>query len=122
MFGIQRSILMITAIGLLLIIIITLGPAACNKIRSLTAQNRMNEAQHGALKNSAHDAVETVGKAAERERAGEAEVRRENEEIRNAEGADKPVDAGVGAAGVRALCAKPGFDRDPKCRLLQPRP
>lgn len=101
--------------GLLLLALITLGPAACNKIRSLGAQQRLKQGQTEALSNSARDAIASQGAAAARERASEDLTRTNEEEIRHAEGADAPVAAPARDAGIASLCRRASYRHDPKC-------
>jgi hypothetical protein len=116
----RRTIIMAIIILVLAALILTLGPAACNKIRSMGAQNRVNTGQAGAGKESAVDAINTQGTTNARERAGDEQTKQSLEEIRNAKGADAPVDPGVNNAGRRGLCAIAAYRNDPKCRVREP--
>lgn len=108
-----------------LIVLVTI-PAllvrSCDKHRSLAAQSRVDEGQKGALANSAADAVATVGNDAERVAESEALTRSNEEEIRNAPGANAPVNPAARDAGLRSLCRRAAYRDSQRCRMLEPRP
>jgi hypothetical protein len=111
-----RQVVMIAAAVLLVALVIFAGPAMCQKIRSQAAQSRMDSEQSQAASNSAADAVGTVARSGE-EAAASEELSRSNErEIRNAQGADERVGAGVNAAGRAALCRREAYKNDPRCK------
>ncbi len=103
---------------LLLVIAILWGPAACNRIRGLEAQSKVDRGQTEALGNSAADAVETQGKANQRETESEAVTRSNEKEIRNAEGANDPVNPAVRDAGLRSLCRRAAYRNSERCRVF----
>jgi hypothetical protein len=106
----------------LVVIILGSGITACQKIISQKAQIRVTSGQLGASQASGTDAVNTAGNVAANE-AATADLTRTNEEdIRNAKGADVGVDPAVRAAGVRAFCRRRSAANDPKCRVQQPAP
>lgn len=102
-------------LGIIILLLVTCGPAACNRIRSLSAQNKVDTAQHGALMNSAGDAINTQGAVNDNSMASEELSRRNAEEIRNAHGADTRLDPDLDAALVRAFCRRTSARNDPKC-------
>jgi type II secretory pathway component PulM len=118
--SISRTLIMAGVIVLLVVLLVTLGPAACNKIRSMQAQQRLNQGQTEALGNSAQDAVQTQGKANQRERESEDLTRTNNQEIRDAEGANDPVNPAVRDAGIRSLCRRAQYRDSERCRVLKP--
>lgn len=118
MLGLRSSLIMAGVIIVLVLLAVTLGPAACNRIRSQGAQNRLNQGETEALANSAHDAVETQGKANRRETESEALTRSNEKEIRDAEGANDAVNPGVNAAGLRSLCRRSAYRDSQRCKLL----
>ncbi len=94
------------------------GVSQCDKRRNQAAQTHLERAQGTAAQESSRDAINTVSGAGERE-AESADLTRENEkEIRNAQGADERVGAGVNAAGRRSLCRRAAYRDDPKCRVF----
>jgi uncharacterized protein HemX len=98
------------------------GVSQCQKRRSEAAQSRVERSQAEAASNSAADAIGTVARSGETERASEDLTRSNDKEIRNAQGADERVGAGVNAAGLRALCLRHTYRNDPRCRVFKPSP
>lgn len=92
------------------------------KSRAQGAQARVDHAQTAAMTNSAADAVNTAGAAADRETQSEDLTRSNQQEIRNAQGANDPVNPAVRDAGLRSLCRRAAYRGSERCRLLQPRP
>ncbi len=79
------------------------------------AEARLGKNQTEAAGQSGQDAVNTVGKAGERE-ADSADLTRSNDvEIRNAQGADAAVDPAVRDAGFASVCRRASNRNDPKC-------
>jgi type II secretory pathway component PulM len=103
---------------LLLVAALLWGPAACNRIRGLEAQSKVDRGQTEALGNSAADAVETQGKANQRETESEAVTRSNEKEIRNADGANDPVNPAVRDAGLRSLCRRAAYRNSERCRVF----
>jgi hypothetical protein len=110
-----QAILLIALVALAALVVFA-GPAACNKIRSMAAQGRVDHAQAGAASNSAADAIGTVARSGEASAASEALTRANGEQIRAADGANQKVGAGVDAAGRAALCRRQAYADDPKCK------
>ena len=111
----RRTIALIA--GLVLMALLALSVPSClSKWRSERAQSRVDRSQADAASNSAGDAIATVTGAGKRETASEAMTRSNEREIRDAEGAGEKVKPGVDAAGRRALCRRPAYANDPKCR------
>lgn len=110
------------AVVVLVVLILLFGPAACNAIRGRDAQIKVDNAQHGALLNSAVDALNTQAAVSQNTVASQ-EVSRENERnIRNAEGSNQRVDPRANAAGLSGLCRRASHRNDPACRVQQPNP
>ncbi|HEY8593326.1 MAG TPA: hypothetical protein VIL42_10755 [Sphingomicrobium sp.] len=116
-----RLIGMLAAL-VLLIATVGLTVRSCDKRRSEAAQSRLERGQTGALANSAADAVGTVASSGEREAASETLTRTNEQEIRNAPGANDPVNPAARDAGLRSLCRRAAYRDSERCRLLQPRP
>lgn len=106
--------IMIATIGLLIALI---GPSMCRKINGEAARARLGEATATAASRNGEDAVATVGAAARREQQSDALTRDNEKEIRNAQGADVPVDPAVRDAGLGGLCRRPAYRDDQRCRL-----
>lgn len=79
------------------------------------AEARLARNQSQAALESGSDAVNTVGKAGDREAAGDAVTRENDVAIRNAPGAADPVSAEARAAGIAALCRRAAYKDDPRC-------
>lgn len=95
---------------------VLLGPAACQKIRSLEAQGRMNKEQGAGFTNSASDAVETTGAAGKRETGSEELTRTNERDIMNADGAGDKINPATNRAGRTALCKRIAYQNDPQCK------
>lgn len=87
------------------------------KYRSQAAQGRLERGQTEALGNSARDAIATQGTAAARETASNDLTRTNEEEIRNAQGADDRVNPAVRDAGHRSLCRRAAYRNSERCGL-----
>lgn len=79
------------------------------------AEARLGRNQAEAASESGADAVNTVGRAADREAAADALTRSNEEDIRNAEGADAEVAAPVRDAGLDALCKRAAYRNSLRC-------
>lgn len=108
--------------AILLIIAVGLFVRSCDKRKSQAAQTRLERAQSEAQANSAADAVNTISRSGEAQAASEAMTRENEKEIRNAKGANAPVDPAVRDAGLRSLCRRAAYRDDPKCRVFKPNP
>lgn len=98
---------------------VTFGPAACQRMKSLATQSRVDREQGRAAIESGNDAGEMIAGAGQRE-AGSEDLTRANErEIRAADGAGNRVGAGVDAAGRKALCRREAYRNDPKCAIFK---
>ena len=83
------------------------------------AEAELNAGRADAGIASGQDAANTVGAAGGRESAIDQRTRENEHAIRNAPGADAPVDDGVHGAGIDSLCRRAAYSRDPRC-LQQP--
>jgi hypothetical protein len=116
--GLSTRIIAMIVGAVLLLGIIALGVHSCDQRRSKAAQSRVERSQAEAASNSAADAINTVAASGGRETASEDMTRSNEKEIRNAQGADAHVGAGVNAAGRNSLCRRAAYRDDPKCKLL----
>lgn len=80
---------------------------------------RLGANQTDAALASGADAVETLGKSAAAEAAVDTITRENERAIREAPGADAPVDPAVHGAGLRSLCRRAANRGKPEC-LQQP--
>ena len=79
------------------------------------AEARLSRNQAQAAAQSGADAVNTVGRAGDREAASDALTRSNEGMIRNAEGGDAKVAAPVNDAGLAALCRRASHRDSPRC-------
>lgn len=118
-FGTSRLILTIVG-AIVLIVAAALFVRSCDKRRSEAAQTRVERSQAEAQTNSAVDAINTVTGVGGNTAVSEDLGRTNEQDIRNAEGASAKVGAGVGTAGLRALCKRAAYRNDPKCKGVTP--
>lgn len=108
--------MMLIALVVLVAVVVFAGPAACNKFRSMAAQSRVDRSQGEAHSNSAADAVGTVARSGEASAASEAMTRENEQKIRDAQGSGDKVNPAARDAGITALCRRPSYANDPRCR------
>lgn len=106
--------------ALLLVGLVLFAVHSCDKRRSQAAQTRVERSQAEAASNSAADAIGTVARSGEAEAASEALTRSNEKEIRDAEGANDPINPAARDAGLRSLCRRTAYRDSPKCKLLKP--
>jgi ABC-type protease/lipase transport system fused ATPase/permease subunit len=92
---------------------------SCDKRHNQAGQARVEHAQSEEQSNSAADAIGTVARSGEAERASEDLTRSNEQQIRGAEGANDKVNPAVRDAGIAALCRRQAYANDPRCK---PRP
>ena len=98
------------------------GPAACRKINAEAARARLGEATAKAASRNGQDAVATVGAAARREQQSDALTQTNEKEIRDAQGANAPIDPAVRDAGLASLCRRAAYRDHQRCRLRDAAP
>lgn len=86
--------------------------------RDARTEARLGKNQAEAAQESGSDAVNTIGRAGERENASGDLDKTNATEIHDAEGADQAVSGGVRDAGLASLCRRAAYRNDPKC--MQP--
>lgn len=86
--------------------------------KSAETEARLGRNQADAAHASGGDAVDTVGKQGAAEAAADDLTRRNDDDIRNAEGADAPVAPAAAAAGMRGLCRRAAYRDSARCREL----
>lgn len=83
---------------------------------------KVSAGQAGAALDSGKDAANTVGNRMDADAAGDQLTKENADDIRKADGASAPVAAPVRDAGLRSLCRRAAYSRDPKClQLAHPR-
>ncbi len=110
-----RTIAMVIG-ALVLVIAVSIALSQCSKRKNAAAQARVDSSQANAAATSAADAIDTVSKAGEREKASEDLTRTNERDIRAAEGAGDKVKPGVNNAGLRALCQRQAYRDSPRCK------
>lgn len=105
---------------ILLLIAAALALSRCSSNRAAKSQDRVNDAQGAAYSESANEAVAIAQGANNRERESEDLGRANEEEIRNAQGADAPVNPAARDAGLRSLCRRAAYRDSARCKLLDP--
>ena len=103
---------------LVLIVAVSLVVKSCDARRDRAAQARVDAAQGDARAESNADAINTVSRSGEAAAASEELSRSNEREIRNAQGADERVGAGVNVAGLRSLCRRRAYIDHPRCRVF----
>jgi Flp pilus assembly protein TadB len=86
------------------------------KSRSQGAQARVERSQADAAANSGADAVGTVARSGEAAAASEEMTRENEQQIRNAKGANDPVSDASTAAGKAAYCKRDAYKDKPYCK------
>lgn len=88
---------------------------SCSAAHTATATAKLATGQAGAAIASGHDAADTIGNRMASDADGDAITRENDDAIRNARGADAPVDPDATAVGLRSLCRRAAYRRDPQC-------
>ena len=88
--------------------------------KTAKTEARLSENQAEAAFESGTDAVETVGKTIEYERHVDYITRETERAIREAPGADAPVDPRLDGIARQRLCQRPSYSQHPDCLLYAP--
>ncbi len=88
---------------------------SCSETRTAKTSASLSTGQAGAAIASGHDAADTIGNRMTNDADTDAITRENADVIRNARGADAPVDPDADAAGLRSLCRRAAYRRDPQC-------
>ena len=83
--------------------------------KTAKTEARLSENQAEAAMESGTDAVETVGKTIEYERHVDYITRETERAIREAPGADAPVDPRLDGIARQRLCQRPAYSQHPDC-------
>jgi hypothetical protein len=111
----------VVGIGLALFLLAVIGGVrSCQMASTAKTEAKLSANQAGAALASGKDAVDTLGKTAAAE-ANTDTITEENERaIRQAPGADAPVDPAVHDAGLRSLCRRAAYRGKPECVQFAP--
>lgn len=107
-----RILIALVVLALLAAIVVQ---RSCSAARTASAAARLATGQAGAAIASGHDAADTIGNRMADDAASDTITRENDDAIRNAHGADAPVDPAASAAGLRGLCRRAAYRRDPQC-------
>ena len=119
MFGLSTLVSrVIVGLAFVLCIVGFLYVQSCQRARVAATEKRLERAQSGAAVESARDVIATQGNVAQAQAAGEELTRTNEEEIRNAKGADAPVDPALRDAGLASLCRRPAYRSSERCLRL----
>jgi hypothetical protein len=110
-----RKIILLCGGVVLAFILIWIAIFAIGRWQQSAGKARVAEAEAGAARGNARDAVATIGTAAAREGESETLTRENDDAIRSAPGGDAPVAAGVHDAGLDSLCRRAAYRDDPEC-------
>lgn len=83
--------------------------------RNAKTSERVSKGQAGAAIESGSDAADTIGNRAATDATTDSLTRENTDAIRQADGADAPVAAGVRDAALAGLCRRAAYSRDPRC-------
>ncbi len=117
-YGISTRLIAMVVGGVLVLALVLGGLSYCQKQRSAASQARMERSQADAAANSAADAIGSVARSGEAAAESENLTRSNDQEIRNAQGANDAVNPAVNAAGLRSLCRRAAYRDHERCKLL----
>jgi len=104
----------------LLLAVLLFGISQCRSARNAAQQVRVGESQTEAMAESAADAIGSAGALHARDLQSDDLTRESSYEIRNAPGADAPVDPGVRGAGLDSLCRRAAYRGSEQCLQRSP--
>ena len=88
--------------------------------RTARVEAKVESGRADAATASGRDAVGAVSGQAQSEIEADKLTRENEDEIRNADGADAPVADGVNSAGIRSLCKRAAYRGRPECVQFAP--
>lgn len=88
----------------------------CSAERTAKTETKLATGQAGAAIQSGQDAVNTVGTVEGNSSSGDALTKANGDTILNAQGANAVVAAPVRDAGIAALCRRPSYRDNPRCK------
>lgn len=117
LFGLARWVWALIILAALVIVALTVVHLVTSKPKA--EANLGKNTTEAAQKNGA-DAVQTVGQVGKNDQASDDLTRTNADDIAHAKGADAPVDPAARDAGLRSLCKRRSYSRDPKCLQFAP--
>jgi len=112
-----RALAITLGLGLVALLAVILLLNQCSETRNAETKAKLSTSQAGATIISGNDAVNTAGKRADADAAGETLTRKNADAIHHADGADAPVAAPVRDAGRASLCKRAAYRGKPECVL-----
>lgn len=88
---------------------------SCQSAQTASTREKLSTGQAGAAIASGQDSVNTIGNRMDADAATDTITRENDDAIRNAKGADAPVDPAVRDAGLASLCRRASYSGNPKC-------
>lgn len=88
---------------------------SCQSARTAQTREKLATGQAGAAIESGADSVNTIGNRMDADAATDTLTRTNDDAIRNAQGADAPVDPALRDAGLASLCRRAAYRGQPKC-------
>ena len=111
----RNGVRILVALVVLALLAAIVVQRSCSIARTATTTAKLAIGQAGAAIASGHDAADTVGNRMAGDALAVAITRENNDAIHHAHGADAPVDPDAAAAGLRGLCRRAAYRRDPQC-------
>lgn len=103
------------ALGTVLLIVGLLWLRSCEDARTAKTATKLATGQAGAAIESGHDASGTIGNRMDADAAGDRLTQENRDAIKNAPGADAPVDPRLRDTALASLCRRAAYRSDPKC-------
>lgn len=106
--------------GAIVLVLALLLLGQCQKTLTAGAEADLSAKTGAAQGQAGQAAIEAVSAAAERQAATDQLTRENDAQIKNAAGADQPVDPAVGHAGRMGLCKRAAYRGKPECLRFTP--
>jgi hypothetical protein len=104
-----------TALAIVALLVGLLALDRCQAARTARTEARLATGQADAAVQSGADAVNAVGNRMSADAAIDTITQENRDAITKADGASAPVTAPARNAGLRSLCGRAAYRRDPKC-------
>jgi len=111
----RNGVRILVALVVLALLAAIVVQRSCSTVRTATTTAKLAIGQAGAAIASGHAAADTVGNRMAGDALADAITRENEDAIHHAHGADAPVDPDAAAAGLRGLCRRAAYRRDPQC-------
>ena len=118
----RRLLIAALAAAAFLLLLALFGWHEWQAAHTAKVETRLATGQAAAALASGQDAGNAIGNRMDADAETDTITRENDHAIRNAHGADAPVDPAVRDAGLAGLCRRAAYRRDPKClRHADPR-